>query len=179
MKLIDVNDFSVVKQCIYQGELYSVRDNGAVFRHDQINKRKRRIDNQWTFGEENINSPYLYITNTRIQLIVTTAFHGEAPKPHYVVDHIDNNCTNNRPENLRWLPRLDWALKDSYTKKRTEYVCGSVEDYLANPALLGDWNIDPNFEWMRKVTPEEAHNYKMRLVLSERNRDKPEIDYIT
>lgn len=173
MKAIDIYDFKIVKQCIYEEELYSVRDNGAVLRHDRINKHKRKIDNQWTFGKEKINNPYLHFANTRIHMIVAMAFHGEPPNPQYVIDHIDTNRTNNRTENLRWLPRLEWALKDPYTKKRTEYVCGSIKAYLDAPSLLGDWNIDPNFEWMRRVTPEEVHDYKMRLALSERNENKP------
>lgn len=48
---------------------------------------------------------------------IATAFHGEPPSPQYVVDHIDTNCRNNRPENLRWLTRLENALMNPITRK--------------------------------------------------------------
>ena len=62
MTIIDVNSFSEEKQCTYNGELYSVRDNGAVLRHSRQGKRVRPNDNKWTFGKENKNNPYLHIS---------------------------------------------------------------------------------------------------------------------
>ena len=62
MTAVDVNDFSQEKKCIYKEEHYSVRDNGAVFRHTPDGKRARANDNQWTFGKENSANPYLQIS---------------------------------------------------------------------------------------------------------------------
>src|SRR5437868_3186149 len=118
MSLVDVNHFTHERDCIYKDESYSVRDNGAVLRHQRSEKRIRPYDNKWTFGQENSSNPYLHIANVRIHRIVATAFHGEPPDPQYVVDHIDTNCRNNRPENLRWLTRLDNALKNPVTRKK-------------------------------------------------------------
>ncbi len=165
MTTVNVNDFNQEKECIYKGERYSVRDNGAVFRHQRNGKRKRPNDNQWTFGKEKIENPYLLISNIRVHRIVATAFHGEPPDPKYVVDHIDSNCRNNRPENLRWLTRLENALKNPATRKKIEYLCGSVEAFLENPSMLNDLQSDPNFTWMRTVTPEEAQNCMRRMSL--------------
>ena len=61
MAAIDVDDFSQEKECIHEGERYSVRDNGAVFRHQRDGKRARSNDNQWTFGKEN-QQTHIYIS---------------------------------------------------------------------------------------------------------------------
>lgn len=165
MKFVDINSFSEEKQCTYDGELYSVRDNGAIFRHSKEGKRVRPNDNKWTFGKESKSNPYLHISNARIHRIVATAFHGSPPDPKYVVDHIDTNCRNNRPDNLRWLTRLENALKNPFTRKKIEHLCGSVEAFLENPSMLNELQTNPSFSWMRTVTPEEAKNCKERMNL--------------
>lgn len=173
MTAVDVNDFSQEKKCIYKGEHYSVRDSGAVFRHQPEGKRARPNDNQWTFGKENSANPYLSISGVRVHRIVATAFHGEPPDPKYVVDHIDTNCRNNRPENLRWLTRLENALKNPVTRKKIEYHCGSIEAFLENPSMLNELQVGPNHKWMRTVTPEEAKNCKARMSLFANSDNKP------
>jgi hypothetical protein len=45
MDSIDI--FKETKECIYKGEHYSVRDNGAVMRHAREGKRIRKF-NLWT-----------------------------------------------------------------------------------------------------------------------------------
>lgn len=165
MSAVDVGDFTQQRECIYEGESYSVRDNGAVLRHARIGKRARANDNVWTLGKENASNPYMYVANARVHRIVATAFHGAPPGPMYVVDHIDTNCRNNRPENLRWLTRLENALKNPVTRKKIEYLCGSIEAFLENPSKLNDLRGDPNFRWMRQVTPEEARNCMTRMSL--------------
>ena len=162
MTAIDVNDFSQEIQCIYNGERYSVRDNGAVFRHQSEGKRARLNDNKWTFGKIG-DKGYLYIAGVQVHRIVATAFHGDPPDPKYVVDHIDSNRSNNRPENLRWLTRLENTLKNPATRKKIEYLCGSIEAFLENPSMLNELQGEPNLKWMRTVTPEEAKNCKQRM----------------
>ncbi len=165
MTAVDVEHYIEERPCIYDGERYSVRDNGAVLRYQREAHRTRAADNKWTFGKESSSNPYLTISGVRIHRIVATAFHGEPEDPHYVVDHIDTNCRNNRPENLRWLSRLENVLKNPITRRRVEYLCGSIEAFLDNPSLLRDASGNPNFLWMRAVTPEEASNCKARLAL--------------
>ncbi|MCK5343088.1 MAG: HNH endonuclease [Candidatus Heimdallarchaeota archaeon] len=173
MTAVNTNNFSKEKQCTYKGERYSVRDNGAVLRHQPEGKRARPNDNKWTFGKENSANPYLHISGVRVHRIVATAFHGEPPDPKYVVDHIDSNCRNNRPENLRWLSRLENTLKNPVTRKKIEYLCGSIEAFLKNPSMLNDLQGDTNFKWMRTVTPEEAQNCKMRMDIWANSDTKP------
>ena len=163
MTIVSANDFQREVDCIYGGEKYSVRDNGAVLRHQRVGKRKRALDDQWTFGKENSANPYLSIAGVRVHRIVATAFHGEPPDPKYVVDHIDSNCRNNRPENLRWLTRLENSLNNPVTRKKIEYLCGSIEAFLDNPSMLNEVRGDSNIGWMRTVTPEEARNCKARM----------------
>jgi len=165
MTTVNVNDFSQEKECLYKDERYSVRDNGAVFRHQREGKRKRANDNKWTFGRENAANPYLLLSNVRVHRIVATAFHGDPHDSKYVVDHVDSNCRNNRPENLRWLTRLENSLKNPVTRKKIEYLCGSIEAFLKNPSMLNELQGNPNFKWMRTVTPEEAQNCLQRMSL--------------
>ena len=173
MTAVNVNHFGQEQDCIYKEEHYSVRDNGAVLRHTPEGKRTRANDNKWTFGKENSANPYLQISGVRIHRIVATAFHGEPPDPKYVVDHIDTNCRNNRPENLRWLTRLENALKNPITRKKIEFLCGSVDAFLENPSMLNELQVGPNFKWMRAVTPEEAKNCKARMSLWANSEKKP------
>lgn len=163
MTNIGVDDFQRQVECEYDGESYSVRDNGSVLRHHRDDKRKRALDNQWTFGKENSANPYLGIAGVRVHRIVATSFHGNPPDPKYVVDHIDSNCRNNRPENLRWLTRLENSLKNPATRKKIEYLCGSIDAFLDNPSMLNEIHLEPNIAWMRAVTPEEARDCKVRM----------------
>ena len=51
------------------------------------------------FGTINIQKRYTMIGSEPVHRIVATAFLGEAPSKNYVVDYIDTNRQNNRPEN--------------------------------------------------------------------------------
>lgn len=156
--MVNINDYDEVRECDYKGEHYSVRDNGAIMRHQREGKKKRPYDEVWSWGTSNAKG-YLCFCNERVHRIVATAFHGEAPSEKHVVDHIDTNRGNNRPENLRWLTRLENTLKNEFTRKKVEMICGSVEAFLKDPSLLyGHEFEDSNFSWMRTVTKEEAKN---------------------
>lgn len=166
------NDFKKESVCVYKDERYSVRDNGAVLRHPFENKRPRPTDNKWTFGKLNTKTGYLEIASVRIHRIVATAFHSEPQAKEHVVDHIDTNKQNNRPENLRWVTRLENILLNPITAKRIELVCGSVEAFLADPSKFRDKFQEPNFEWMCTVGIQEAQESKERL-LAWAESDKP------
>lgn len=159
-----LDTYSCIQECNYKNEHYSVRDNGAVLRHSPINKRPRPTDNNWTFGKLNIRTGYLEIASVRIHRIVATAFHGEAPTNEHVVDHIDTNKQNNRPENLRWVTRLENVLLNPITAKRIEIICGSIEAFLANPSMFRDKFQNPDYKWMTTVSAEEAQISKARLL---------------
>jgi hypothetical protein len=92
-----------------------------------------------------------------IHRIVAYAFIGEPPTSQHVADHIDTNRRNNRPENLRWLTKLENTLNNPITFKKIIFLCGSIEAFIGDPSILRQHvKEDPNFEWMRTVTPEEA-----------------------
>lgn len=162
--MISLDDFEQEAKCLYKDECYSVRDNGAVLRHSPINKRTRPTDNNWTFGKLNIKTGYLEIASVRVHRIVATAFHGEPPTKEHVVDHIDTNKQNNRPDNLRWLTRLENILLNPITARRIELVCGSVEAFLADPSKFRNKFQAPNYDWMCTVSVQEAQASKARLL---------------
>lgn len=160
---VNLEDYKKQADCIYKDEQYSVRDNGAVLRYAR-NSRSRPTDNLWTFGKPNDKTGYMEIATARIHRIVATAFHGEPPTKEHVVDHIDTNKRNNRPENLRWVTRLENILLNPITIKRIESACGcSVEEFLADPKKFHDKFQDPNYEWMCTVTAEEAQTSLKRM----------------
>ncbi len=167
-----LDSYTLELECNYKCELYSARDNGSVLRHNPINKRPRPSDNQWTFGKLNKCSGYLEIASVRIHRIIATAFHGEPPTNEYVVDHIDTNKQNNRATNLRWVTRLENILLNPITSRRIELICGSVEAFLADPSKFRNKFLDPNYNWMCKVSAEEAQ-ISLERMQSWANNDKP------
>lgn len=153
---VDVNHYDQEKTCVYENEKYSVRDNGAVLRHAKQDGKKRKIDNIWTFGEVK-KTGYLEIASARVHRIVATAFHGDPPTSQHIVDHIDTNRQNNRPENLRWVTKLENILLNPITSKKIELLCGcSIEEVLKNISILQAHVLPPNIAWMKTVTQCEA-----------------------
>ena len=161
--MVDLNDFKQESECFCKDERYSVRDNGAVLRFPLDIKRPRPTDNKWIFGKLNNKTGYLEIASVPIHRIVATAFRGEPPTKNHVVDHIDTNKQNNRPDNLRWVTRLENILLNPITAKRIALVCGSIEAFLADPSKFRDKFQAPNHEWMCRVSVQEAQTSKARL----------------
>lgn len=154
-----INDYTEVKECVYKDEHYSVRDNGAIFRHKREGRKMRIDDERWTFGIKNSKTGYMLLGQHRVHIIVATAFLGARDSKVYVVDHIDTNRCNNRVENLRWLTRLENALNNEITRSKIIYICGSIEAFIENPNILRerlDQVKEPSLEWMRTVTKEAA-----------------------
>jgi hypothetical protein len=170
--MVGLTEYKIQINCDYKGERYSVRDNGSVLRFPLDHSRSRPTDNKWTFGKLNNKTGYLEIASVRIHRIVATAFHGDPTTKEYVVDHIDTNKQNNRPDNLRWVTRLENILLNPITAKRIEIVCGSIEIFLANPLKFRDKFREPKYDWMRAVGIEEARLSKERL-LAWAKTDKP------
>jgi hypothetical protein len=158
------DDFREEKECNYKAERYSVRDNGAVLRYPCDNNRPRPTDNNWTFGKPNSKTGYMEIATIRVHRIVATAFHGDPPTKEHVVDHIDTNKRNNRPENLRWVTRLENVLLNPITAKRIIMTCGRIEAFLADPSKFRDKFQEPNYNWMCTVSKQEAQISLQRLL---------------
>lgn len=161
--MVDLNEFALEKQCKYKDRIYSVRDNGSVLRHQKEGARPAPLDNKWTFGKKDDKTGYMMIAGVRIHQIVATAFHGTPEHSTMVVDHIDTNRCNNRPENLRWLTRLENALNNPYTRNKIIFQCGSLEAFINDPSILRQSASEPNISWMRTVSKDEAAKCRKHL----------------
>lgn len=172
------SDYQVVRDCDYKGRHYSVRDNGSVYRHPNgpINSK---WDGVWTFGKQDTHNGYMFIGSERVHRIVATAFLGEPQFPDMVVDHIDTNRANNRPDNLRWLTRLENVLSNEITRKRIIYLCGSIEAFLADPSIIRSKAISSDLSWMRTVTKEEAYACKVNMEKWVEKKDTIEISRVS
>jgi len=164
MSQVHLDTFGREVTCTYRSETYRVRDNGAVFRFRRNGARLRPLDEKWTFGRADKKVGYMFVSSTRVHHIVATAFHSPQPSKDHVVDHIDTNRRNNRPENLRWVTRLENILKNPITARRIEIEYGSIENFLADPDRSISGNLDPKYEWMRSVTKNEAEESRRRLL---------------
>ena len=164
MKPIDPNIFDREVTCTYRGETYRVRDNGAVLRRRRDHAPLRPLDEKWTFGRADKKVGYMFISSIRVHHIVATAFHGPQPSNEHVVDHIDTNRRNNRPENLRWVTRTENILNNPISARRIVIEYGSIENFLENPDQPISGKLDPNFEWMRTVTKKESEESLRRLL---------------
>lgn len=161
--MVSLDDYEIEKSCVYKDEHYSVRDNGAILRHARNGKRQRKYDNVWTFGKPN-NNGYMLIVSEVVHRIVAYAFLGNPPTEQHIVDHIDTNRQNNRPENLRWITKLENILLNPITLSRIIYKYGSIDNFLSNPSKPLDGELEQNFEWMKTVTKEESENTKNNLL---------------
>lgn len=169
---VNTEEFIRQVDCIYKEEHYSVRDNGAVLRHPRSGKALRKLDNKWTFGNPN-SQGYMLIVTEVVHRIVGYAFLGDPPTPKHIIDHIDTNRQNNRPENLRWATKLENILNNPLTVNKIIYRCGSIDAFLKDPSILKNFESDDrNFKWMRTVTPEEAQiswNNLLKLANKKKN----------
>jgi len=161
MELIELYESEVGVS--YRGEEYLARDNGSVLRKGRPGKRKRPLDEVWTFGNPCNHHGYMTHSNVSVHRVVATAFHGKPPSNEHVVDHIDHNRRNNRQENLRWVTKVENILLNDISRKKVKAAYGSIEAFFENPqkpnipALLGQ------FDWMRTVSKEEARVSRERL----------------
>lgn len=161
-----LDDYTETKDCWYKEEHYSVRDNGAVFRHAQNLSKPRKLDGQWTFGKKNEKTGYMAVGGHRVHIIVATAFYGKHDSKKDVVDHIDTNRCNNRVDNLRWLTRLENALNNPVTRKKITYLCGGdIQKFIDDPSCLRDLaGANQDVMWMRTVSSEEAKAAYLRVM---------------
>ena len=175
-RMEEINTYTQEKECFFQNEHYSVRDNGAVLRHSQEGRRLRKLDDQWTFGKLNERTGYLEIASVRIHRIVATAFHGEPPTKEHVVDHIDTNKQNNRPENLRWVTRLENILLNPITVKRIETVCDcTIDEFLQDIDKYRDIlkSAPTDISWMRRVSADEGKATLENMLIWAESESKP------
>lgn len=156
--MVDINEYTREVTCEYKGEVYSVRDNGAVMRHQREGQKARKLDGVWTFGTKSKDNGYMLINSHRVHIIVATAFIPGNEDGKMVVDHKDTNRCNNRVENLRWLTRLENVLLNEATLKRVTYLCGGdINKFINNPSCLHDLTgSNQDIMWMRTVSAEEA-----------------------
>lgn len=174
MNQVHLDDFDREVICTYRDEIFLVRDNGAVLRCHKDGGRRRSRDEKWTFGTKDEKNGYMFfVSGVRVHQIVATAFHNPKPGDGYVVDHIDTNRCNNRPENLRWVTRLENILLNPITLRRILFHYGSVDEFLADPTKPKSGELQPDFGWMRTATKEEAEECRKRLLVWAQSEGMP------
>lgn len=140
----------------YRGESYLIRDNGAVCRQRRRDKRKRPLDEKWTFGVVSMHDGYRRVCGVPVHRIIATAFHGEAPTRDHIVDHLDTNRANNRAENLRWVTRLENLQNNPTTLRYIEKKWGSVEEMVNDQRSAEKAAPISGRDWMQQVLIEET-----------------------
>lgn len=155
-----LNDFAREVEAAYRGEVFLVRDNGAVLRRSRPGQRARKLDDEWTFGRPDDSTGYMMLGSHVVHRIVALAFHPR-PSSQHVVDHIDTNRRNNRAENLRWLTRLENVLLNPVTRRRIVQAYGSLEAFFRDPSAVVTY--DKDFSWMRTVSKAEAEESRKKL----------------
>ena len=163
MSTVSVDGFELETECFYEGECYLVRDSGAILRKRRPGKRRRPLDDKWTFGNPCDHHGYMTHSNVSVHRVVATAFRGEPPSNDHVVDHIDHNRKNNRQENLRWVTRAENILLNDITRKKVIAAYGSIEAFFENPQKPDMPGLLGQFDWMRTVSKEEARVSRERL----------------
>lgn len=161
MDLLDIYEEEV--SVSFKGEDWLVRDNGSVLRLPKNGKKPRPKDNQWSFGNQDSRTGYMNFVGVRVHRIVAAAFHGNHEETQLVVDHIDTNRANNRPENLRWITRVENVLLNPVTARRIELAYGSIDAFFDDPSKYQAGSSSPDIEWMRTVSKDEAKLARERL----------------
>ena len=151
-----LSTYSEERECDYKDRHYRVRDNGSVLRLPKDPTKPRKGDNEWTFGTFNKNNGYLFIGTHQVHRVVATAFHGNPASETDIVDHIDTDRQNNRPENLRWTTKLQNALNPA-TQKKLELMTGMpIEEILKDMSILKEYNLPREYQWLGAVSKEES-----------------------
>lgn len=125
-------NYSRQVDCLYKGQRYYVRDNGAVKRDDGIGLFP---DDEWSFGGYDSRGLFLY-KGVSVAKVVATAFLGDAPSESHFVDHLDEDIENNRPENLRWIDSIENLLDSNETVEHILRRYGSIDAFVRNPSGL-------------------------------------------
>ncbi|EJW89778.1 HNH endonuclease domain protein, partial [gut metagenome] len=71
-----INIYDETRSCISKKRRYSVRDNGAIYRHAKEGCKPSPLDEKWTFGKKDSKTGYMLYGGVRVHQIVATAFHG-------------------------------------------------------------------------------------------------------
>ena len=157
-----MENFKDMRICNYKGEIYHVRDNGAVYRQAKKMDKPRKDDNKWTFGQMDTQSGYLKIGSHRVHIIVATAFLGAQDSKRYIVDHYDLNRKNNRIDNLRWLTKIEYALFNEASLKKIIWHYKSLKNFMEAPNSPSE--IDKELYWLQSISQKEATSAGQRLL---------------
>lgn len=139
-----------------KSENYSVRDNGAVLRHSNSDRRKRKDDDVWTFGNAIDDKGFYTIGKEKVHKIVAIAFCGNQPSSQYVVFHKNYNKKDNRAANLMWVTKFQFHILQEKVQAQFRIVTQKkIEEILSDFESVKNL-LPKNLAWMSKISQAEA-----------------------
>jgi hypothetical protein len=98
-----------------------------------------------TYGSMAVTKYYKIKTPNKksrlVHNIICTAFHGPKPSTSHVVNHIDYNKSNNKPENLEWVTQRQNVMHSLPTRKTVPaYNKKRVAQYTTDDVFIKEYN---------------------------------------
>ena len=123
------------KDVVFEGHTYKASNYGRIeLRSGTITYGSLTADKYMAFNTPNRKS-------RRVHNVICTAFHGPKPSPAHVVNHIDFNKSNNKPENLEWVTQRDNVKHALPTRKTPEaYNKKKVAQFTIDNVFIKEYN---------------------------------------
>jgi hypothetical protein len=130
-----VYDTEIWKDVVFEGHTYKASNYGRIeLRSGTITYGSLTADKYMAFNTPSRKS-------RRVHNVICTAFHGPKPSPAHVVNHIDFNKSNNKPENLEWVTQRENVQHSLPMKKPTiAYNRKKVAQFTIDNAFIKEYN---------------------------------------
>ena len=123
------------KDVVFEGYKYKASNYGRIeLRSGTITYGSLTADKYMAFNTSNRKK-------RRVHNVICTAFHSPKPSPAHVVNHIDFNKSNNKPENLEWVTQRENVKHALPMKKPTiAYNKKKVAQFTIDNVFIKEYN---------------------------------------